>query len=292
MPWRGVEPAAGQAVPPQPWHSIAVSALPPDQPVGGETLERSLKALTRYYRHSSVGQRCLGIVHQMNTPMQVLTFELDLLEEKIQAELAIHSQSPPAQVEKLQTLLRYRQGKLQQLREQLDKLRLLTRNLVLQGAHEDAQEKFHLDLNQVLRQELEHYQAHSFFRHQVSKNFHFQEGLPLIHGFYIDFSQSFRNIIDNALEAMAGMECRRLTVMTASQDNWLLVRVGDTGRGIPPQDLPWIFEPFFTTKALPDGEHAGLGLFMVRRLLALYRAELRADSVPGQTWLSVAFPLA
>ncbi len=291
-PWRGIEPAGGQAVTPQQWHSIAVSAARQDQPVGDEILERSFQALTRYYRHSSVGQRSLGIVHQMNTPLQVLTFELDLLEQKNQTELAMLSHSIPARVEKLQGLVRQRLRKLQQLRGQLDKLRNLTRNLVLQGVHEDAEERFHLDLNEVLGQELEQYQTNSFFKHEVSKDFHFQEGLPLIFGHYIDFSQSFRNIIDNALEAMAGMESRRLTVMSSSQDNWLLVCVGDTGAGIPPQDLPWIFEPFFTTKAtLPDGEHAGLGLFMVRRLLALYRAELRADSVPGQTWLSVAFPL-
>ncbi|MFA5109827.1 MAG: HAMP domain-containing sensor histidine kinase [Desulfobaccales bacterium] len=291
-PWRGVEPATGPAVPAQQWHSIEVSASQPDQPGGGETLERSFKALTQYYRHSSVGQRCLGIVHQMNTPMQVLTFQVDLLEQKNEQELAILSQSPPVKVEKLENLARHRQGKIQQLREQLDRLRNHSRNMMIQGVHEEALEKFHLDLNQVLRQELEHYLANPFFKHEVSKDFRFQDGLPFIYGHYIDFSQSFRNLIDNALQAMAGMERRRLTVMTAAQDNWLLVRVGDTGVGIPPLDLPWVFEPFFTTKALSGGEHAGLGLFMVRRLLAPYRAEIRVDSIPGQTWLSVAFPTA
>ena len=72
----------------------------------------------------------------------------------------------------------------------------------------------------------------------------------------------------------------------------MLVRLGDTGVGIPPGVLPRIFEPFFTTKGTPGGDRAGLGLFMVRRLLAPYQAEIRVDSAPGETWVRVSIPVA
>ncbi len=172
----------------------------------------------RYYRHSSVGRRCLGIVHQMNTPLQVLSFQLDLLEQKAQEELDLLTASPLAGAEPLMTLNHYRQAKFSQLRRELNRLQDLTRSLVLQGVHEDTQEKFPLDLNQLCRQELELYQAQPFFKHQVTGEFHFQDGLPLFSGHYIDFSQSFRNLIDNSLEAMAGTDRRRLTVVTACRD--------------------------------------------------------------------------
>jgi len=244
----------------------------------------------RYYRHSSVGRRCLGIVHRMNTPLQVLSFLLDLLEQKGLGESEILAKSPLADPDELVTLNRYRQEKFTQCRRELHHLQNFSRSLVRQGVHEDIQERLPLDLNQVYRQELDLYLAHPFFKHQVTKEFHFGEGLPLLSGHYIDFSQSFQNLVDNALEAMAGMDRRHLTVVTAYQDRRVLMRLGDTGAGIPPEILPRIFEPFFTTKGLPEGDRAGLGLFMVRRLLAPYQAQIRVDSAPGETWVSVSIP--
>ena len=285
-------PHSGPEAPPAGRHSVTVSSSPPYASEDNEFLERSFKELVRYYRHSSAGRRCLGIVHQMNTPLQVLSFQLDLLEQKTQEELGLLTESPLTGAEPLMTLARYRQAKFSQLRRELDRLQGMARSLVLQGVHEDAQEKFPLDLNQVCRHELELYQAQPFFKHQITGEFHFQEALPLFPGHYIDFSQSLRNLIDNALEAMEGTDRRGLTVVTACQDRRILLRIGDTGVGIPPVSLPRIFQAFFTTKRTPDGDRAGLGLFMVRRLLAPYQAEIRVDSDSGGTWVTVSFPLA
>ncbi len=177
------------------------------------------------------------------------------------------------------------------MRHELEKLQNFSRSLALQGMHEDGRERVHLDLNQLCRQELELYLNNPSFKHQITKEFHLEAGLPLICGNYIDFSQSFRNLVDNALEAMEGMEHRQLTVITACQDRRFTVRIGDSGVGIPSDHLLWIFEPFFTTKQTPDGPRAGLGLFMVRRLLAPYDVEVRVDSVPGETWVTLSIPV-
>jgi two-component system NtrC family sensor kinase len=284
-------PTFGPEVSPGRWHCVTVSSLPPSSPEDNEILERSLQELARVYRHSSVGRRCLGIVHRMNTPLQVLSFQLDLLEQKAQEELDLITASPLAGAEPLITLNHYRQAKFSQMRRELNRLQDLARSLVLEGVHEDTQERFPLDLNQLFRQELELYQAQPFFKHQVTGEFHFQDDLPLFYGYYIDFSQSFRNLIDNSLEAMEGKDLRCLTVITACQDRRIVLRIGDTGVGIPAVDLPRIFQPFFTTKQTPAGARAGLGLFMVHRLLASYRAEIRVDSGPGGTWVTVSFPL-
>jgi two-component system NtrC family sensor kinase len=282
----------GPEAAPGPWHSISVSSEPVAPPVTDAILEQSFQALVRAYRHSSVGRRCLGLVHQMNTPLQVLSFQLELLEQKAREELDLLAESPLAGAEKLVTLNRYRQEKFQQFHKELEKLQNLVGNMVLQGVHEATAEKFSLGLNQLCRQELELYLAQPFFKHQVTREFHFQDGLPFLYGHYIDFSQSFRNLIDNALEAMEGRDRRHLTVMTAGQEGRIIVRIGDTGVGIPPGDLLRIFEPFFTTKRTPEGDRAGLGLFMVRRLLAPYQVEIRVDSAPGETWVSLSIPVA
>src|SRR6185369_13945163 len=47
---------------------------------------------------------------------------------------------------------------------------------------------------------------------------------------------------------------------------FLMIEVGDTGTGIPPEVLKHIWDPFFTTK--PKGEGTGLGLSTVRGVVA------------------------
>jgi two-component system, NtrC family, sensor kinase len=271
-------------------HGIVLSLSSSDCDSGNETLERCFKELVSYYRHSSVGQRCLGIVHQMNTPLQVLSFQLDLLEQKVREEKELLSESA-VDLEKLITLSHYRVEKFRQLRHELEKLQDFSRRLTQQGAHEEAADRVNLDLNQLCQQELALYLAEPIFKHQIAKEFRFADEPALIQGHYIDFSQSFRNLIDNALEAMAGLEHRGLTVITACQDRRFTVSIGDSGIGIAPEQLPRIFDPFFTTKDTPERPRAGLGLFLVRRLLAAYEGEIRVDSRPGETWVTVTIPL-
>jgi signal transduction histidine kinase len=51
-----------------------------------------------------------------------------------------------------------------------------------------------------------------------------------------------------------------------------------------------MFEPFFTTKGVGHG--TGLGLDIVRRLVAHNDAEIDVDSQPGRTEFRVSLPLA
>jgi signal transduction histidine kinase len=281
-------PAAPPAARKQPETS---PALPAGAKPADILLERCFRELIRYYRHSGVGRLCRGLVHRMNSPLQVLFFQLELLEQKSLEELSLLPGIPHPAAERLQALQRYRMKKIRQVRRELENLQSLSLTLTRHGAHEDAEDRLPLDLNELCRQELDLYQANPFFKHQVEKEFSFQEGLPAICGHYIDFSQSFRNLLDNALEAMHGAARRSLTVTTALADGRLLLQLGDTGPGIAPAILPRIFEPFFTTKTNGPTGHAGLGLFLARRLLAPYGGEIRVQSLPGETWVTMALPV-
>lgn len=256
-----------------------------------EMLERCWQELVRYYRHSSVGRRCTGIVHNMNSPLQVLSFHLELLEQKAREEHACLQECPEDLAAKLQPLYQYRQDKMRQFHQEVQNLQTQARRIVTQGVHEENQERHYLDLNQIYQEELELYRANAFFKHQVEKDFRLQEKLPTIHGQYIDFSQSFRNLVDNALESMEGVGLRKLTVETALQDGQRLLRIGDTGAGVPPEILPRLFEPFTTSKANSNPPHAGLGLFMARRLLAPYQGQIQVERKPVGTWVTVILPV-
>jgi signal transduction histidine kinase len=116
----------------------------------------------------------------------------------------------------------------------------------------------------------------------------FDKTLPKIPAYAAELNQVWTNLIDNAAAAMDGSGT--LTVRTARDDDNLLVEIGDTGPGIPPENQKRIFEPFFTTK--PVGEGTGLGLDIAWRIIAnKHHGDLRVQSVPGDTRFQVRLPL-
>jgi signal transduction histidine kinase len=254
-------------------------------------MARCLEELVQYYRHSAVGRRCAGIIHNMNTPLQVMSFQLELLEQKSQEEATQFSDQQKLPLPELMALYEYRDQKLKQLHQEVDNLREMIHRLALQAVHEGQEEHCYLDLNQIFRDELDLYQADPLFKHRVEKKFSFAPGLPPIHGHYVDFSQSLRHPVDNALEAMAESPRRLLTVTTLVQENRRVLRVGDTGVGIPPSLQSKLFQPFFTTKGTRETPRAGLGLYMTQRLLEPYKGEITIESRPGQTWVTVCLPI-
>jgi len=112
--------------------------------------------------------------------------------------------------------------------------------------------------------------------------------LPAIPAYAAELNQVWTNLIDNAVAAMNGHGT--LTVRTALDRDKLLVELGDTGPGVPPEIRDRIFEPFFTTK--PVGEGTGLGLDISWRIVVnKHHGDLQVESVPGDTRFRVRLPL-
>jgi signal transduction histidine kinase len=116
----------------------------------------------------------------------------------------------------------------------------------------------------------------------------FDRSLPKIPAYPAELNQVWTNLIDNAVSAMNGQGT--LTVRTARDNDQVLVEIGDTGPGVPPDILNRIFDPFFTTK--PVGEGTGLGLDISRRIVVeRHHGDLRVESAPGNTRFQVRLPL-
>jgi signal transduction histidine kinase len=115
----------------------------------------------------------------------------------------------------------------------------------------------------------------------------FDPALPDIPAYPGELNQVWTNLIDNAIAAMAGEGT--LTVRTGVEGECVLVEIGDTGPGIPPELTTKIFEPFFTTK--PVGEGTGLGLDISYRIVVQrHHGDLRVVSSPGDTRFQVLLP--
>jgi signal transduction histidine kinase len=120
----------------------------------------------------------------------------------------------------------------------------------------------------------------------------YDRGLPAIPAYAGELNQVWTNLIDNAVAAMGGPDAAgTLTITTRAAEDRLLVEIGDTGAGIPEENLERIFEPFFTTKPVGDG--TGLGLDIAYRVVVnRHHGSLRVESQPGDTRFQVLLPLS
>ncbi|MFO0753834.1 MAG: ATP-binding protein [Thermodesulfovibrionales bacterium] len=96
----------------------------------------------------------------------------------------------------------------------------------------------------------------------------------------------FINLFTNAIQAMSGRG--ELKVSSERGKNHVMIRVSDTGRGMPSDTAEKIFEPFFTTK----DKGAGLGLAIVFNIIKKHGGDIRAESGEGRgTTFTITLPL-
>ncbi len=138
-----------------------------------------------------------------------------------------------------------------------------------------------VDLNHLLKQELDFLYSDPFFQKEVKTEIHLDLHLPIVSGVYSDFAQIFGILLRNAIEAMYDQNEKILTVVTTHlTGEGILVEILDTGCGIPKAHLEKLFDPFYTTKTgdndRPQG--TGLGLYMARQLLNAYGGMIDVES--------------
>jgi len=91
--------------------------------------------------------------------------------------------------------------------------------------------------------------------------------------------QAFTNLLTNATRYGHG---KPIHIRVRSEGGWAFLSVQDEGIGIPPQDQERIFQRF--ERAAPPTEHRGLGLglYIVREILAMHGGSVRVASELGQ----------
>lgn len=92
-----------------------------------------------------------------------------------------------------------------------------------------------------------------------------------------------RQIIDNLLSnAVKFTEHGNITLTARYENGKLLLQVSDTGKGMAPADRERIFHDFTRLPEAQGKEGFGLGLSIVRRLIALLQGDISVQSTPGK----------
>src|SRR3546814_2506384 len=106
--------------------------------------------------------------------------------------------------------------------------------------------------------------------------------LPPVLGDGDQLNQVMTNLVVNAQHALAGApRPHRLRLMTSHdrRSDEVVLKVSDTGSGIPEHVASRIFEPFFTTKEV--GRGTGLGLAITHRIVEAHGGRIMLEPTPG-----------
>ncbi len=104
----------------------------------------------------------------------------------------------------------------------------------------------------------------------------------------VQICQVLLNLLNNAFDAVKGVEGRRIDLKVKSQESEALIIVTDNGPGIPESIQEKIFTPFFTTKKVGHG--TGMGLSISKRIIDRHHGQLTVESHPQSTVFTIRLP--
>jgi signal transduction histidine kinase len=105
----------------------------------------------------------------------------------------------------------------------------------------------------------------------------------------LQIAQVLLNLIQNAKDAVQGLDTRWIEIEIQAQAQRFLIIVRDSGRIHDLKVLERIGQPFFTTK--PPGKGTGLGLSISRRILKAHGGSVDLDKEAGFTTFIVKLPI-
>ena len=107
---------------------------------------------------------------------------------------------------------------------------------------------------------------------------------PLVLVDAVRLEQVLLNLAINALEAMR--QGGELSLLVQSIDGQVVIRVADTGPGIPENVKGFVLDPYFTTK----NSGSGMGLAFCEKIVRQHRGQLGFDTGPSGTVFHITLP--
>lgn len=223
-----------------------------------EALQRAQAEIVQSEKLATLGYLAAGMAHEIRNPLNSISLFVQL----IRSGLEEHEQ----------------QDYIEKILNEVDRIDGILRKLL------DAARRPKYEISDVLIDRLFD-QVLEMFRPQMDL-----QGIRVVREFRTipealkadpsEIEQIFTNLFLNAIHEMpAG---GTLTVQLDCDEQDVIIRVGDTGKGIQKKLLPNIFDPFFTTKS----KGTGMGLSVVLRIVKNYKGKIEVEqtSAHGTTF--------
>jgi histidine kinase len=231
---------------------------------------------------ATLGEMATGVAHELNQPLSVIKTASNFFMRKLRAKEPIKPEIHFTMAEEIDS-------HVQRATKIINHMRQFGRKT------DPNLEKVYV--NHVLRQAFDIFSQQLKVR-GIEVNWEIDEHLPPIMGDPGRLEQVMINLLINARDAIEE-KCasdydprveKRIRLSTARRGSRVIVKVCDSGSGIPAHILDKIFEPFFTTKKV--GQGTGLGLSISYGIIQECNGNIYARSNPeGGSCFVMEFPI-
>jgi signal transduction histidine kinase len=221
-------------------------------------LKETQGQLIQSEKMAAFGQLGAGITHEVKNPMTGIISFAQLAQRKLDDR-----------------------EKLAEFLELIEKEALRCRDILvnfLKFARASSRDPEPVDVN-VMVDTAANMARHQLSIHNIRLKVSLADDVPHILGNGPELQQVLLNLAINAQQAMVSGGSVAMSTDRAA-DGSAVIRVADTGPGIPPDIQAKIFEPFYTTKE--PGEGTGLGLSVSFGIVKGHQGTLQIESTPGE----------
>ncbi len=231
-------------------------------------LKETHERLLHQDKMASLGKLSSSVVHEINNPVAGI-LNLVMLSKRILSEENVPQ-------EDIDSIIQY----LGLMETETRRIGRIVSNLLVFARHSDI-EVIKFDVNSLIDQTLM-LNSNLLKINKIRIIEDLEHNLPLTSGSEDQIKQVLMNLISNAVESMSKSKRRKLTIKTQTRKSRkvVVIKIIDTGNGIPKEAISKIFEPFYTTKK--KGKGVGLGLSVVYGIIKEHGGELFVNSTPGK----------
>lgn len=275
-------------------------------------MERDLASAQKL---ESIGHLAAGIAHEINTPIQFVGDNIHFLDTSFtdisrvlnaQRQVCVATKSETCSKELIDTcesiteaadldyLLTEIPKALEQSAEGIHRVAKIVRAMK-EFAHPGGEEKTGVDLNKAIESTVT--VARNEWKYVADLTTDLASDLPPVPCLLGEFNQVILNMIVNAAHAIGEVvkdtgQKGHISITSRRVDEWVEIRLTDTGAGIPEEIRDKIFNPFFTTKEV--GKGTGQGLAIARSVIVdKHRGAITVESQVGKgTTFVIRLPLA
>ncbi len=232
-------------------------------------LEEAHLQLVESERIASIGKMAAGVAHEINNPLSGILIYAELLRESMKEDPE-HSKD------------------IQEIIDQTLRCKNIVSEL-LEFSRQSVGKITSFGLKDLINKTLNLLVNQAFFQN-ITVTKEIGPDIPRMVGDFGQLQQVFTNLFINAADAMDGKGTLDIKARFESERNQFVIRVSDTGPGIPEGLREKIFEIFFTTK--PAGKGTGLGLTITKNIIKLHGGDVRIKCPPeGGTTFIIELPM-
>ncbi len=238
-----------------------------------ESLRKTQADLMRVEKIATIGHIATAVNHEVKTPLNVLSMNLQLLNKKIKKCTIPEEKQKDNMLETIAII----DNEVSRINEIIEEFVTYARFPAPDFKENDIS-KIITDIGEMVYQ--------SAKKANVSVEIGPDENLPPVLLDEKKIIQALLNLCMNGIQAMPDGGTLRLGC--TEQGGGILITIEDNGNGISPSDLKQIFEPFFTKKE----KGTGFGLAIVQRIVEDHGGQITCHSELGQkTVFAIFLPL-